>query len=675
MKRDDLKMAFQIQNPDHALSPVTGMTRRHWIDAGTFLLDGVFKHIPSLDAPIVLPKQSDVIYPKADDPAWRFKSEEYEGLSRTFLLAAPLINAAPDLECGGYRVTDYYANQILLATDKNSERYLGTISELLEEYGPGWYQHTVEGAALTIGLMNCREQIWNNYTQMQRDQIAAFISDYAHSKTLSHNWRFFNVLMLTFLKVNGYACDDTILQDHLQHIMALYVGDGWYRDIGFDFYTPWAFHCYAPIWCEWYGREHEPELAKIFDQCHAEFISTYPLMFSRTGHQIMYGRSIIYRCGASAALATAALVKDSPADFGWVRRIASANLMQFIGRDDFYTEEGVPCLGYYGPWDPMVQLYSCAASPFWLAKVFTVALMLPEDSPFWTAVENNGEWDAIGDGFKTVTLPGPGLTITADGKTGTSTVQMGKVKSSEGYDALPPYYSRLAFNSDFPWEDNNEEGAVPMQYCTTELDYPEDRLLPYSVGFCGKRDGIVYRHLEIKAHHDVPGRFDLADIAVPGGILRVDRQRLSTRHEVSLAHYGLPHIDGVAAKVEECNVSGHKVITAAIPGRQIALVAISGWDEVGSFVHAGKHPEAEESTVIFAKRRRVKHYQGMPQLITLMLQKTNDSPWAAEDFAIVKSCKPLAWFKSGQPLGAEIELADGRSVTVDYGHIEGNISY
>jgi hypothetical protein len=668
-------MAYQIQNPDYTLSPETGMNRQHWIDAGKFLLDGVFQHIPSLNAPITLPKQSDVIYPKADDPAWRFKSEEYEGLSRTFLLAAPLINAVPDMECGGLKIADYYAHQILEATDKSSERYLGTITELLKEHGPGWYQHTVEGAALTIGLMNCREQIWDKYTREQKDQVAAFISDYAHSKTLSHNWRYFTVLMLTFLKVNGYESDETLLQDHLQHIMALYTGDGWYRDLGFDFYTPWGFHFYAPIWCKWYGNEHEPQLAKIIEQRHAEFMRTYPLMFSRNGHQIMYGRSIIYRCGASAALATAFMVDNTPADPGWMRRIASANLMQFIGREDFYTEQGVPCLGYYGPWDPMVQFYSCAASPFWLAKAFTAALMLPEDSPFWTATENNGEWDEIGDGLKTVTLQGPGLTITADGRTGTSSVQMGKVKSSEGYNALPPYYSRLTFNSDFPWEDDNEEGAVPMQYCATELDYPEDRLLPYSVGFCGERDGVVYRHLEVKAHHDVPGRFDLADIVVPGGVLRIDRMRLSTRNETTLGHFGLPHIDGDAAKVELRTVDGHDCIIASISGRQVALVALHGWDDVDYRMHKGHNAEAEESTVIFAHRKRIKHYQGMALLASLMLCKTNDEPFTDEELSVVKSFKPVAWFESGQPMGAEVELADGRSVTIDYGHVEGNISH
>jgi hypothetical protein len=214
-----------------------------------------------------------------------------------------------------------------------------------------------------------------------------------------------------------------------------------------------------------------------------------------------------------------------------------------------------------------------------------------------------------------------------------------------------------------------------MQYSVIELDYPETTRLPYSVGFAGERDGVVYRHLEVKPEFDVPCRFDLADIVVPGGLLRIDRQRFSVRHEVSLGHFGLPHIDGEVAKVEKREVNGCECLTASIPGRQIALVSINGWDELSSLIHDGKHPEAEESTVVFAKRRRDKDYQGMPLLVTLMLQKTDDTPWTDEELSVIKSFKPISWFKSGQPMGAEIELADGRSFTVDYGHVEGNVSY
>ena len=81
---------------------------------------------------------------------------------------------------------------------------------------------------------------------------------------------------------------------------------------------------------------------------------------------------------------------------GLARRIASGALMQFFGRDDILYE-GAPVLGFYGPFTPMVQSYSCAESPLWLGKAF-LCLELPEDHPFWTAREENGVWEKLKEG-------------------------------------------------------------------------------------------------------------------------------------------------------------------------------------------------------------------------------------------------------------------------------------
>ena len=36
---------FHLVQPDYKLSPLTGMTRQHWLDAATYLLDGAFSYI------------------------------------------------------------------------------------------------------------------------------------------------------------------------------------------------------------------------------------------------------------------------------------------------------------------------------------------------------------------------------------------------------------------------------------------------------------------------------------------------------------------------------------------------------------------------------------------------------------------------------------------------------
>ena len=54
---------FHLVKPDYQLSPLTGMIRQHWMDAATYLLDGAFSYIHTLDDPMRFPKQPGKSYP------------------------------------------------------------------------------------------------------------------------------------------------------------------------------------------------------------------------------------------------------------------------------------------------------------------------------------------------------------------------------------------------------------------------------------------------------------------------------------------------------------------------------------------------------------------------------------------------------------------------------------
>ena len=671
-------MAFQIKNPDNELSPFTGMTRKHWVESGRFLLGGVFKHIAGFDDPIVMPRQHEITYPQPDDPPWKFKSQEFEGLARTLMLAAPVLQNEPNLTLNGHTVADYYAHQVLRATDPDSAAYLMSLTDIINQHGVQQYQHTVEGAALAIGLMFSRGLIWDKFSKAERDQVAAFVSNIAHHRTIGNNWRFFNVLMMTFLKVNGYEIDEAALKDHIQHLMAFYVGDGWYRDDAtFDYYNPWGFHFYGPIWCSWYGYEHEPEIAAIMEERNVEFMSTYPRMFSRDAMQLMWGRSIIYRCAASAAFGAAFLMKRTEIDPGLARRIASGNIMQFIGRDDVFLND-VPCLGYYGPFAPLVQFYSCAASPFWLSKAY-IALALPADSPFWTATESEGDWADIGAETRSLCLEGPGLEFVNHGSTGTMELLSAKVPKRD------PFYAQLAYNTHFPWEAEAPEGATAMTYSIREADEDTPFRTPLELGFVRKEGDILYRQFNTKPEglgdpnkggiNKGSEKIDLAEILVAGGMIRVDRLRLPYKHEIHLGHYGLPHLKGAEAKVARLSAGSFDAITASIDGRQTALVACHGWDGVDAMVHQERHPESDQSTVLYAHRRRDRDYRGMDVVVTLLLHKLTNDPWTEEELGIVKSCELIPWTSTGSPCGMRIELANGKTVEIDYRDAEKSVCY
>src|ERR1051325_4900277 len=105
---------------------------------------------------------------------------------------------------------------------------------------------------------------------------------------------------------------------------------------------------------------------------------------------IMWGRSISYRMGAVIPFPLMGLHPDASVNFGWMRRISSGALLQFLQNGDF-LKDGIPTLGFYGAFEPAVQSYSCRGSVFWMGKAF-LGLLVPAASPFWTATENEGPW-------------------------------------------------------------------------------------------------------------------------------------------------------------------------------------------------------------------------------------------------------------------------------------------
>jgi hypothetical protein len=194
-----------------------------------------------------------------------------------------------------------------------------------------------------------------------------------------------------------------------------------------------------------------------------------------------------------------------------------------------------------------------------------------------------------------------------------------------------------------------------------------------SILFNGVRDGVLYRQLIMRKppNNGVGYIIDLAEITVPGGVIRIDRCRLAFEHELTLGHFGLPHFGGKKAVLHTFEDEMKQGITASIPGRSVALIAYRGWDTVQSQVHCGFNAEAEESTVLFVHRKRTAKNPPMELMITAMLHKTNDTAWTPEELDPVKAIRIMTVTPSGSVLGAEITLADNTTHQVDYKNIDG----
>jgi hypothetical protein len=195
-----------------------------------------------------------------------------------------------------------------------------------------------------------------------------------------------------------------------------------------------------------------------------------------------------------------------------------------------------------------------------------------------------------------------------------------------------------------------------------------------SMLYNGVRDGVLYRQAIMRKppNNGVGYIIDLADITIPGGVVRVDRSRLAFEHELTLGHYGLPHLARQKAVVNQFEDDTRKVITASIPGRQLALIVYHGWDTINSLVHSGRNAEAAESTVLYAYKKRTAKNPAMELVITVLLHKMDDLAWTEEELSPIKEIKVMDITPTYSPLGATITLFNTQKYEIDFVNIDGN---
>ena len=683
-----MKDAFVVTDPDIALSPLTGMTRKHYIDCAKYLLERAFKYVDSIETPISFPIVPGKTYPQPNAPDWRYRSAEFEALERTFTLAGPLIHVNPDTTIKGINLRDYYCLQIYRALTKGHPNSL----PLPEELPDSNYQFTCEFGGLFKTLLLMPETLWPYFTEKQKEEMVVTISKWAHHRTTQNNWRIFNIIALSFLKKYGYSIDDDLLKSHLLWVVSYHSGEGWYLEQTYNYYSISLFIVYTTIWNRTFGDTYYPEIAGLIEQSAKKLMESITAFFGRNGYVNMWSRSICYRTWVSGAFAVAFMLKGKPTlDAGWARRLCSGSILQFVSREAFFYND-IPSLGFYGRKEYMIQDYSCAGSPFLMFLPF-ICLALPEDSPFWTSRENDGIWETLGTDYRKIVLESPGLVLVNHGKTGASEIIPGKVYYDD------PNYSKLAYNTHFPWEDHDPQGGTAMEYSFRSLDPRDSRgddvnfyltgktvqndadknkqfTILQSMLFNGIRGDVLYRQAIMRKppNNGVGYIIDLAEITVPGGVIRVDRTRLAFEYELTLGHYGLPHVDGEKAIINQYEEDGKKVITANIAGRRLALVAYTGWDSTNTLIHDNRNAEADESTVIFAAKKRLSKNPPMELMVTVMLHRTDNAAWTKEELFQIKSLDMYDVMPSGSPIGAMITLNNGKQYEIDFKDIDGKRS-
>ena len=640
---------FQVQNPDRQLSPFTGLTRRHWQDAARYLLSGAFSYVRTPDEPLQFPKQPGKSYPRN---AGQVPTEKLEGLCRTLFMAAPLLKEEPGLTLNGVNVADYYRHQISQLVNPASP---GFIKPRAKDGGPS--QNLVEFGGLAVALFAAPEMLWDPLPQATQDALAATMLSYGDGPTVGQNWRYFNIFVLSFFDTRGYAVNKPLLEEYLQQQLTHYRGDGWYHDAPFyDYYSMWAFQLYGKLWTEYYGRAHYPAVATQLSTNFNALRASYPYMFARDGSMIMYGRSIGYRFAAAVPFPLMGLRPEADTNFGWMRRIASGTLLQFLERPDF-LQDNVPNLGFYGEFDPAVQGYSCRGSMYWLSKVF-LGLLTPADSPFWTATENEGAWAtaALAPGkVLNKYLPGPNILLTDYANIGASEIRakcyFKAVGAGEPFRASENY-NRLSYNSAFPWQADGPNGEVAMNYVFKNKAQQWEALRLFT--FRKFEDGVYYRDAELETNSSI--RLRLADMPLPNGILRLDQNQSTDATALRLGHYALPNLTGTIKRSTR-KVKGYTVSIIDNGTYQLALVPLAGWDRVETVDATGLHPAAKASTVLNSVGSTA---PATKLFATLLLWKKSGEKWTAAELLPVRQ---LTTAPDGR---VTVEMTDGSRRQINY---------
>ena len=615
---------FHLVQPDYHLSPLTGMTRQHWMDAATYLLDGAFSYIHTLDEPMRFPKQPGKSYPT--DGKFN-KTENLEGLCRTMFVAIPLLKENPDLVLNGIKVGDYYRQQLRNMSDPSKSGYIQHLKG-----GPS--QTLVEFGALALSLTVMPEIIWEPLTQKEKDDLAALMLSYGNGPTIGSNWRFFNIFVMSFCKDQGYEVKDGYMDELLQKSLAQYRGYGWYNDSpAYDYYSMWAFQMYGMIWAHYYGEKFNPEAGRQFVSNFRDLVPNYPYMFAEDGKMNMYGRSITYRIAAAVPFPLMGWLNDPSINYGWMRRIASSTLLQFL-ENPALMEDRVPTLGFYGAFEPAVQIYSCRGSVYWMGKAF-LGLLLPADNPFWTAIENNGAWEKEFQPGKVYNkfMEGSNTLVTNYPNSGTSEIRAWcheavakdwqKFRSTENY-------NKLSYNTAFPWMADSPDGKVSMNYAVLNAKQEWEVLRLYT--FKKFEDGIYYRDAELETNPEI--KFRLAEIPLFNGILRVDKISFPITTELRYGHYSLPELKSPIVTKEQ-KFGEYTAYCMDNGAYQTALINLQGWSGVEFVQTEGLHPVSNKCSVINAATT----HSGDKVFITLQLWKKSGKPFTKKELAPVKSFK------------------------------------
>ncbi|MCC5829245.1 MAG: DUF2264 domain-containing protein [Phycisphaeraceae bacterium] len=276
----------------------------------------------------------------------------------------------------------------------------GTDPEHPDYWGfAGHRQAVVDTAFLAQGLLRAGDGFNQLVDSRVREPLIRAMVHTRDQLPVYNNWLLFAACTEACLKRLGVFWDRMRIDYALRQHEMWYVGDGHYADgpsFHFDYYNSFVIQPMMLDVLEAVGEQEGawnqmlPRLRVRFARCAA----IQERLIAPDGSWPATGRSITYRSGAFAALATAAwkglLPEGLPA--GQVRSALSAVIRRSLDEPKNYDSDGWLRIGLMGRQPSLGEPYITTGS-LYLASFIFAPLGLAPDEPFWT--EPAAPWTSV----------------------------------------------------------------------------------------------------------------------------------------------------------------------------------------------------------------------------------------------------------------------------------------
>lgn len=267
---------------------------------------------------------------------------------------------------------------------------------------------------------------------------------------------------------------------------------------------------------------------------------------------------------------------------------------------------------------------------------------------------------------------------------GETILRTGKVVKNQGDEHGMWNYSKLCFNTKYPWEAAPAEDVESQQYVLH--DVTTDTYDKANVTFWnGQKEDVLYRrqffgyNLGTECHW--MQAMNLADFTVPYGIVRVDKLRLFKKPiTLTLGAYGFPD-NGTRIVTKEQEYAGGKAKAIILKGqdatgkpRQLAMTIYDGWDDIAYVESCGTNPDSEHSIIVYAKlaRNNQNHYESSI-LISQVITKESQDDFTMDELFPIESVT----YTDPQGFGGygpvQVKLKDSNCRKIDFEAIEGQL--